>query len=87
MTPTSDQLLSALRSLLVFASGIAVAKGWIDSTTAATIAGALATIAVATWGWYSHSKDAMIKSVNSADNGVKVVSENAIAPQVDKALK
>ncbi len=84
---TSDQLLGILRTLLAAAGGYVVAKGWTDAATATAATGAIITLLTAGWSFYTHSKTAMIKSVNSADNGVKVVSENAVAPQVDKALR
>jgi hypothetical protein len=91
MTPTGDQLTGALRTILAAAGGYAVARGWIDAGTATTLAGGIAILITAIWSWVSHTRSAMIHSVNSADNGVSVVSTlQAIAsgvPTVDKPLK
>jgi hypothetical protein len=83
----SDQVLGILRSILAAAGGWAVGKGYIDSDTATALAGAIVTIAIAGWSFYTNSKSAMIKSVNNADNGVKVVDANAPAPTVNESLK
>lgn len=46
---TKAELHGVVRTLLAAIGGIAVGKGWIDSETAVSLAGAFATIAVAVW--------------------------------------
>lgn len=82
-----DQLLGILRAVLAAAGGWAVGKGYTDSATATAVAGALLTIATAVWTYYAHTQNAMINSVNKADNGVKVVAATASVPTVNESLK
>ena len=44
-----DELYGVVRTLLAAVGGVAVGKGWVDSETAVSLAGALATIFVAVW--------------------------------------
>ena len=77
-TPTSDQIGGIVRALLAAASGWAIGKGYIDGTTAATISGAIGTIVIAAWSYYSNSQTKLIQAVNSdKTNGAKVVREDA----------
>jgi hypothetical protein len=46
---TKSELYGVVRTLLAAVGGFAAAKGWIDSETAVSLAGALATVAVAVW--------------------------------------
>ncbi len=46
---TKTELHGVVRTILAAIGGIAVGKGWVDSETAVSLAGALATVAVAVW--------------------------------------
>lgn len=46
---TKNELYGVVRTVLAAVGGIAVGKGWVDSETAVSLAGALATIFVAVW--------------------------------------
>jgi hypothetical protein len=48
--PTSQALLSALRSILIALGGLLTAKGYVDNATVQTIIGAVMVIAPAAWG-------------------------------------
>jgi hypothetical protein len=43
------ELYGVVRTLLAAVGGVAVGKGWVDSETAVSVAGALATLFVAAW--------------------------------------
>lgn len=44
-----NELYGIIRTVLAALGGVAVGKGWVDSETATSLAGAVATIAVAIW--------------------------------------
>ena len=46
---TKNELHGVVRTLLAAVGGVAVGKGWVDSETAMSVAGALATIFVTVW--------------------------------------
>ena len=50
-----DQVLSFVRTLLNFAGGWVVAKGWTDNGTMTQVIGAVMTLAAAGWGFAVHS--------------------------------
>jgi hypothetical protein len=85
--PTNDQIMGAVRTILAFLGGLAVAKGWVDAPTATALGGAFITLATLGWSLYSNSKTAMIQSVNATDNGGKVVADTVVAPQINSSLK
>ena len=88
MNITSDQLMGIFRAVI---PGIVAALAHFGIGTDAqntVIVTAVATGIVAAWSAYTNSQAAMIKSINTADNGVKVVAEVATtAPKVDAPLK
>lgn len=84
---TGDQVGGIVRAVLAAAGGWAIGKGYVDSATATTVSGAVVTLAVTIWSWWTNQQTAMIKSVNNADNGVKVVPEMSSTPKVDAPLK
>ena len=51
---TQDQFGGIVRALLSAASGYFVGTGVVDASTAATIAGALGTLAVAVWSIWTN---------------------------------
>lgn len=49
---TSEQIGGLIRTLLGFAAGFAVSKGWLDKEQAPEIIGALVVVGVAVWSWW-----------------------------------
>ena len=82
-----EQLLGMLKPILASALTYAAAKGWIASDDVAPFIAAAVAIATAGWSFYANRPTAQIAAVNNADNGVKVVSVAATAPQVNVPLK
>ena len=92
------QLKSALTTIAAIFSGSiatwAVSKGLISANDQANVAnaitavvGALLAIGLAVWKTLDHSQEAIIKQINAADNGVKVVAKTAAGAQVEGPLK
>lgn len=50
---SAEQIWGIVRTILAAVAGWAAAKGYIDNETAMTIIGALGTIFVASWSWWS----------------------------------
>lgn len=84
---TADQVGGLVRILLAGVATTAISHGYVDSSTASTIVGGAVGLATAAWSFYTNSPKAMIQSINSADNGVKVVAESATATKVETPLK
>jgi hypothetical protein len=55
---TGDQIAGVVRALVAALGGYLVAKGYIDQSTATSIAGAASTIAVAIWSVFSKKPSA-----------------------------
>ena len=51
-----NEIYGVARAVLSAAGGFVVARGWIDSETAVTLAGALASVAAAVWSVKSKRK-------------------------------
>jgi hypothetical protein len=92
------QLKSALTTIgMIISTSIAswaATKGFITTGDQANVANALVavgggvvTAGLAYWKTRDHSQAAIIKQVNASDNGVKVVPNGAVAPQVNGPLK
>jgi len=79
--PNQDQLLSVLRTLIGFGSGIAVGKGlvtvdqatMIGDATLTTIGGA-ATLVPLIWGLFAHTTSAKIAAVTALPDVKKIVT-------------
>ena len=82
-----DQILGILRAVIAAVGGWAVGKGYIDDATATSVGGAIVVIASSAWSVWANTQSAKIKSINAADNGVKVVANDAAAPAVDGPQK
>ena len=54
ITPNQRQLLDALRTLLAYGAGIAVAHGWLSENTITQIGGAVTVFVPLIWGMWSH---------------------------------
>lgn len=52
-----DVILAGIRQLLTFGGGFIVAKGWLDTETMLSVAGALVTIISAGWAIIVKTKD------------------------------
>jgi hypothetical protein len=55
---TGEQIAGIVRALAASLGGFFVAKGVVDSETVLAVSGALATLAVAAWSWWSKRKAA-----------------------------
>lgn len=53
---TKTEVYGVARAVLAAIGGFVVARGWIDSETAVSLAGALATVAAAVWSVKSKRK-------------------------------
>ncbi len=53
---TKTEVYGVARAVLAAVGGFVVARGWIDSETAVSLAGALATVAAAVWSVKSKRK-------------------------------
>lgn len=53
-----NEVYGVARAILSAAGGFVVARGWVDSETAVTLAGAIATIVAAVWSVKSKRKRA-----------------------------
>lgn len=53
---TKTEVYGVARAILAAVGGFVVARGWIDSETAVSLAGALATVAAAVWSIKSKRK-------------------------------
>lgn len=51
---TSDQIGGIIRTILAAIGGVIVGKGWIDNETMLAISGAIATIVVGGWSWWTN---------------------------------
>lgn len=84
---TNDQIMGMVRVVIPVVASALSHWGLGTDAQMTSIVTAIATGAMMAWSTYAHSKDAMIQSVNAADNGVKVVPAASPVPSVDKALK
>jgi hypothetical protein len=91
------QLKSALTTIAIITSSSLTAwassKGFIQAGDQTNVANALVaagsgilTVGLAYMKTRDHSPTAIIQQVNTAENGVKVVAENAPAPTVDAPI-
>lgn len=100
MTFDKGQWVAAGRHVVSVATamaGILVAVGVLKPTDAAVVGPALneiiagviliVPVIMAGFAWASASMKSRITSVNAGDNGVKVVSAEAVAPMVHESLK
>lgn len=55
---TKNEVYGVARAVLAAIGGFVVARGWVDSETAVTLAGAIATIVAAVWSVKSKRKRA-----------------------------
>ncbi len=53
---TNEQVGGLIRTAAAYGCGILTAKGYIDAATATTLAGAVGTVGVAAWSWWSKKK-------------------------------
>ena len=83
----NDPLASAMRSILIAAGSSLITKGYFDAATWQMVAGTIIAVGISIWGYMSKSKAAMIASVNTADNGVKVVPLSSPTPAVNEPVE
>lgn len=80
--PTNDQLMGIFRALIPGLVAALTHYGIGTDAQDTVAATAIATGIVAAWSAWTNSKTAMIQSVNAADNGVKVVANDARAAPI-----
>lgn len=78
----SEQLTSLLRTVLQFAGGIAVGRGWIDAETSTAIVGALVTIAVTLWGLYARRNTGLVAAAAAVPGVQTITAAPALADKV-----
>ena len=82
----SEQLTSLLRTILQFAGGIAVGRGWIDAETSTAIIGALVTISVTAWSLYTHRSAGLVASAAAVPSVQTITTTSPkLASAVDSA--
>ena len=83
----SDMLMGIFRAVIPGLVAALTHYGIGTDAQDTLLATAIATGIVAAWSAYSNTQASMIKAVNSADNGVKVVAKDVSAPIVTAPLK
>ena len=81
----SEQLASLLRTVLQFAGGIAVGRGWIDAETSTAIIGALVTISVTAWSLYTRRSAGLVASAAAVPGVTSITAAPKIANAVESA--
>lgn len=82
----SEQLTSLLRTILQFAGGIAVGRGWIDAETSTAIIGALVTISVTAWSLYTRRSAGLVASAAAVPSVQTITTTSPkLASAVDSA--
>nr|USU31138.1 hypothetical protein NG677_17570 [Methylobacterium sp. OTU13CASTA1] len=81
----SEQLTSLLRTVLQFAGGIAVGRGWIDAETSTAIIGALVTISVTAWSLYVRRSAGLVASAAAVPGVTSILAAPKIANAVASA--
>ncbi len=81
----SEQLTSLLRTVLQFAGGIAVGRGWIDAETSTAIIGAIVTIAVTAWGLYARRNAGLVASAAALPAVKAILADPATANAIPSA--
>lgn len=82
MLPNQDQALSALRTLLAYGAGIAVAHGWLTETQSTQLFGIGAIFVPLIWGMVSQTNAAKVLKAAL----VPGVAHVAVKPTADVAL-
>ncbi|MCJ2080769.1 hypothetical protein [Methylobacterium sp. J-090] len=82
----SEQLTSLLRTVLQFAGGIAVGRGWIDPETSTAIIGALVTVAATAWSLYTRRSAGLVASAAAVPSVQSITTTSQkMANAVDSA--
>lgn len=74
---TSIQISTAVRQLLLFAGGFAVARGWVSNDDLQVIVPAALTLGIAAYGLWKRREAGLVKSAADALDGKGVI----VAPQ------
>jgi len=81
----SEQLTSLLRTVLQFAGGIAVGRGWIDAETSTAIIGALVTVAATAWSLYTRRPAGLVASAAAVPGVTSITAAPKIVDAVESA--
>lgn len=79
---TTAQITTALRQILLFAGGLAVARGWLTDSQLEVVVPAVITLAVAGYGIWKRRPAGIIKSAAHLKQVHAVITE----PKVAKAV-
>jgi len=98
MIPNQEQVLSALRTLLAYGAGVAVAHGWLTENTATQLVGAGVVLVPLIWGMVAQMNAnkvkaaaavpgvAAVKLAPTADPSLTAVANDPAQPKVSKAV-
>jgi hypothetical protein len=95
MMPNQDQVLGAVRTLLAYICGYAMAQGWINNDQTTLITGVVASLAPLAWSIYVHSDSKKLAAVaalpdvkrivtviNPVNNAVRQAASDTAQPKV-----
>lgn len=82
---TSDQIMAAIRQLLLVAGGVAVTRGWVSQDDLQIIVPAGLTLAVAIWGLWVRRPHGIIKSAAALPQVDAVVTKPKTASEIPVA--
>lgn len=80
MMPNQEQLFSALRTLLAYGAGIAVAHGFITETQATQLIGIVVLLAPLVWGMLAQTNFAKVVAAAQVPGVAKVVVKRDASP-------
>lgn len=82
MMPNQEQLYSALRTLLAYGAGIAVAHGFITETQATQLIGIVVLLAPLVWGMLAQTNFAKVVAAAQVPGVAKVVVKQDASPSL-----
>lgn len=77
-----EQITSLIRQALLFAGGVLVSRGYVDSETMLAIVGAVLTIGASAWAIYSRRTAGLVASAAALPNTRQIVTDQATADAV-----
>jgi hypothetical protein len=82
MMPNQEQLFSALRTLLAYGAGIAVAHGFITETQATQLIGVVVLLAPLIWGMLAQTNFAKVLAASHVPGVARVVIKQDASPSL-----
>lgn len=84
---TSDQVGGIIRAILAAIAGFFVSKGWVDNTTALAITGAVATVIVAVWSYFTNQPSKIVEPTTAKPKDIPgALATAGIAPRPGGAM-